>query len=76
MVSHIAKPLHQHQTDVVYSTYKPKNTICNFATFDPFSFAQSQSQSKMNGLIVPGAIVVLKICSSFNLDVLFFKSVS
>ena len=41
MVSDIAKPLHQHEADVVYSTYKQKNTIRNFAPFDPFSLAWS-----------------------------------
>ena len=34
MVSHIAKPLPQHEADAVYCTYKPKKI--HFVTFDPF----------------------------------------
>ena len=46
MVSHIAKPLNQHQADVKLSTVHTSKKI-QFATFDPFSRARSH--------ILPGA---------------------
>ena len=43
MLSHIAKSLHKHQADVVYSTYKQKNSIWSFVTFDPlFTFTYNE----------------------------------
>ena len=39
IISLIAKSLHQRAADVVYSTYKQKNTILIFLTFDRFSLA-------------------------------------